>query len=190
MQMQNALQTPVKPLLYPQPPLGQEARVEAVFAAVTQYIGFVPDALRLYSFSPPLLENFVANITYFNSGERLSPALMAMIRYTISNAGQCAFCIDMNESLLADMGIDLEAVRRARANPALAPLPDREKTLLALAVKAIDGADSLDAADIQGAIAAGWSERDVFDAVAQASNMRALNHLLRAFKVEAQGVYA
>jgi alkylhydroperoxidase family enzyme len=179
-----------KPLLDPVPPQGQEARVEAVFDAVKQHIGFVPDALRLYSFSPPLLENFVGNISYFNSGERLAPSLMAMIRYIISNAAQCSFCIDLNEGFLTNMGLDLDTVRKARANPDLAPLPEREKTLLKIAVNAIDHPDRVGAAEIQAAKGQGWSERDIFDVVVQAANNRALNHVLRALKVEAQGAFA
>jgi len=67
--MQSPVQHHVKPLLNPIPPAGQENRVEAVYQAIQNHIGFVPDGLRLYSFSPPLLETFVGNVSYFNSGE-------------------------------------------------------------------------------------------------------------------------
>lgn len=189
------MQSPVrnmqqKPLLNPQSPQGQEARVDAVFDAIKQHIGFVPDALRLYSFSPPLLETFVGNISYFNSGERLSPALMAMIRYQVSSEAKCNFCIDMNEGFLTNMGLDLGAVRAARGNPDIAPLPAKEKVLLKIAVKAVQQPDSIGEQEIQDAKTQGWSERDIFDAVVQAANNRALNFVLRTFKVDAQGVFA
>jgi len=188
--MQSPAQHQVKPLLNPQAPLGQESRVDAVYQAIQNHIGFVPDGLRLYSFSPPLLEGFVGNVSYFNSGERIAPALMAMIRYLVSTEAQCNFCIDMNEGFLSNMGHDLEAIRAARANPDLAPFPAKEKTLLKLAVKAVHDPDSVGEKDIQEAKAQGWSERDIFDAVAQAASNRAFNYVLRTFKVEAQGVYS
>lgn len=189
------MQSPVrnmqqKPLLNPQPPHGEEARVDAVFDAIQKYIGFVPDALRLYSFSPPLLESYVGNISYLNSGERLSPALMAMIRYLVSSEAKCNFCIDMNEGILSNMGVDLGAVRAARGNLDQAPLNDKEKVLLKLAVKAVQQPDSIGEADIQEAKKHGWSERDIFEVVVQAANMRSLNYVLRTFKVEAQGAFA
>ncbi len=189
------MQSPVRnmqqqPLLNPQPPQGQEARVEAVFDAIKQHIGFVPDALRLYSFSPPLLESYVGNISYFNSGERLSPALMAMIRYQVSSEAKCNFCIDLNEGFLSNMGLDLDAVRAARGNLDLAPLPPKEKVLLKIAVKSVQQPDSIGEHDIQEAKAQGWSERDIFDAAAQAASIRGLNFVLRTFKVEAQGAFA
>ena len=187
--MQSPVQHHVKPLLNPRPPQGQESRVEAVYQAVQSHIGFVPDGLKLYSLSPPLLETFVGNISYFNSGKRLSPALMAMIRYMVSSQAKCNFCIDMNEGFLTNMGIDLDAVRAARGNLDIAPLPAKEKILLKLAVKSVQDPDSVSAQDIQEAKANEWSERDIFDVVAQAASNRAFNYLLRTFKVDSQGAF-
>ena len=180
----------VKPLLNPVPPAGQENRVEAVYQAIQKHLGFVPDGLRLYSFSPPLLETFVGNVSYFNSGERLSPALMAMIRYVVSSEAKCNFCIDMNEGFLTNMGFDLDVVRAARNNLDSAPFPANEKILLKLAVKSVNDPDSVSAHDVQEAKDNGWSERDIFDAVAQAASNRAFNYVLRTFKVDAQGAFA
>ena len=188
--MQSPVQHQVKPLLNPQAPIGEESRVDAVFQAVKNHIGFVPDGLRLYSFSPPLLEAFVGNVSYFNSGERISPALMAMIRYMVSTEAGCHFCIDMNEGFLTNMGLDLDAVRAARTNPDSAPFPAKEKVLLSLAVKAVHDPDSVSEKDMEEARAQGWSDRDIFDAVAQAASNRAFSYVLRAFKVESQGAFS
>lgn len=179
-----------QPLLNPCPPIGEEARVNAVLGAIEQKLGFVPDGLRLYSFSPPLLENFVGNIGYFNSGERLSPALMAMIRYLVSWNSKCQFCIDMNEGFLSNMGVDIDQVRAARANPEAAPVSDKERPLLRIALKSVLDPDNVGATDVAAARAKGWSERDIFDAVAQAASNRAFSQVLRTFKVEHQGAYS
>lgn len=179
-----------KPLLVPYPPAGEEDRVGAVFKAVQDHIGFVPDGLRLYSFSPPLLENFVANVSYFNAGTRLAPSLMAMIRYLVSWQSECQFCIDMNEGFLTNMGLKLDDIRAARANPEIAPIPEKEKPLLRLALKAVNGQGSLEAGDLDAARAHGWSDRDIFDVVAQAASNRSFNMILRAFNVEHQGAFA
>jgi alkylhydroperoxidase family enzyme len=187
--MQHATQPISKPLLTPRAPQGDEARVAAVFGAIEKHLGFVPDALRLYSFSPPLLENFVANISYFNSGERLPPALMAMVRYLVSSQAKCQFCITMNEGFLLNMGHALDAIRAARTNPELAPLPEKEKSLLRIALKAVNSPDAVMAADIEAAHTHGWSDRDIFDVVAQAASNRALNLVLRTFNVEQQGTF-
>ena len=188
--MQNPAVSNTKPLLNPLPPAGEEARVNAVFGAIEQKLGFVPDGLRLFSFSPPLLENFVSNVGYFNSGERLSPALMAMIRYLVSWNAKCQFCIDLNEGFLANMGVDLDQVRAARENHEAAPVQEKERPLLRIAIKSVQDPESVGLADVAAARAAGWSEREVFDVVAQAASNRAFNQVLRTFKVEGQGVFA
>ena len=187
--MQNAMSNK-QPLLNPCPPIGEEARVDAVLGAIEQKLGFVPDGLRLYTFSPPLLENFVGNVGYFNSGDRLSPSLMAMIRYLVSWNSKCQFCIDMNEGFLSNMGVDIDQVRAARTNPEAAPVQEKERPLLRIALKSVLDPDSVSASDVEAARNIGWSERDIFDAVAQAASNRAFSQVLRTFKVEHQGVFS
>lgn len=175
------------PLIQPTPPAEDHAKVEAIFQAVENQMGFVPDALRLYGISPPLLEAFLAAVGYFQGGTKLSPQLTAMIRYLVSSSAQCRFCIDLNEGWLMQMGLDLDRLRAARDNPAQAPLPPNELTLLQLALTAVEDQDRVTAELIDEAKAAGWGEREVFDAVVAAANNRALNIVLRSFKVETQG---
>lgn len=179
-----------KPLVTPQVPAGEEQRVGGILDAITQRLGFVPDGLRLYTLSPPLLENFVGAVAYFNGGTRLRPMLTAMIRYLVSWQSKCQFCIDMNEGFLTGMGLQLDEIRAARTDLELAPLPEQEMSLLRIALKSVDHPDSVTHADLEKARAQGWQDRDVFDAVVQAANNRAFNLVLRTFNVEHQGVFA
>lgn len=188
--MQNLELRNERPLLLPAAPAGEEERVATLLRGFEQRLGFIPDGLRLYSLSPPLLETFAANVGYFNSGERLSPQLMAMIRYLGSWHARCGFCIDFNEALLVNMGLDPDAVRAARDNPQAAPLDPREMPLLRLALKSTREPEQVTTLDIEAAHAAGWTDRDVFDVVAQAASNRAFNYVLRTFNVEHQGVFA
>lgn len=181
---------PTRPLLTPVPPPGEEQRVEAVLEMARQHLGFVPDGLRLYSFSPPLLENFFSNVGYFLNGTSLSPLLTTMIRYLVSAGAHCQFCIDLNEGFLDQMGVDLDTARAARANPALAPVTEAEHALLDIALRAVTDPEGVDATAIEAARAQGWSDREIFDAAAQAVNNRAFNFMLRTFNIEQQGAYA
>jgi len=188
--MSQIAEQTVTPLITPQPPQDQEARVAEILAGIQEHIGFVPDGLKLYSFSPPLLESFVGNISYFNGGSSIPPSLMAMIRYLVSVKADCSFCIDMNEGFLMNMGFDLKQVRAARKDPDLAPFDDREKALLILSLKAVDAPIAVNEQDLQAVRQHGWSDRDIFDAVVQANNNRAFNNILHTFNIEHQGVYA
>ena len=180
----------VQPLISPVVPTGEEDRVAGVLAAVEDHIGFVPDGLRLYSFSPPLLETFVGNISYFNGGTELAPTLMAMIRYLVSWQAECHYCIDLNEGFLVNMGLDIDEVRAARAHPETAPLAENEIPLLLLALKSVNSPEKVNEQDIASVRKIGWSDRDIFDVVVQAANNRSFNLILSTFKLEHQGAYA
>lgn len=177
------------PLLQPTVPGADQSMVDEIFAGVEAHIGFVPDGMKLYSISPPVLQTFVQGVGYFLGHESLRQELLAMIRYLGSSDAGCEFCISLNEGFLDNMGVDLDSARAARSNPDAAPVTDQEKVLLKLALKGITMPDAVTAQDIANARTAGWSDRQIFDAIALAANNRAFNLVLKTFNVEAQGVY-
>jgi len=179
-----------KALVTPVAPKGDEQRVAGILAAIEEHIGFVPDGLRLYSFSPPLLEAFVGNISYFNGGANIPPTLTSMIRYLASWQAECSFCINMNEGFLVNMGKDLDDIRAARSNPKAAPLEENEIPLLLLALRSLDEPKKINQDDLEAVRKHGWSDRDIFDAVTQAASNRAFNTILKTFNVEVQGAFA
>lgn len=190
--MQQAVQTQTnKPLINPQPPAADAEHVNAIFASIEQQLGFVPDGLKLYSLSPPVLDAFLSYVGYFNQGGTPLPkGLPAMIRYLTSWDYGCSFCVDMNEVFLTGMGFDLDDVRAARGNPDLAPFEKKERALLKLALKAVEAPDDVSQADMQDAYDYGWSDREIFDAVVQASSNRAFSTVLKTFNIEHQGALA
>jgi alkylhydroperoxidase family enzyme len=178
-------------LIHPQAPADDEEKVAAILGAIEERLGFVPDGLRLYSISPPLLESFVSNIGYFNSGgTELPPTLTAMIRYQISWNSGCSFCIDMNEGFLTSMGVDLDSIRASRNNPDAAPFDEKQKALLKLAIKSVNSPEDVSKTDLDEMRRWGWNDRSIFDAVVQAANNRAFNYVLRTFNIEHQGSLA
>lgn len=183
------MNTHAAPLLDPTPPAEDRVQVEAIFNQMKETLGFVPDGLRLYGISPPLLNTFVGNVAYFRGGTALSPVLTTLIRYLVSSAADCQFCIDMNEAFLDSMGVSLEQARAARQDLDKAPLEAREKLLLQLATRAVENDEAVTPEDLDRARAAGWSDREIFDAVVQAASNRAFNHVLRTFGIEQQGAF-
>ena len=176
-------------LLDPTPPQAERARVDAVFEMAEEMLGFVPAGMRLYGVSPSLLELFAGTVGYFRNGTALSPRLTAMIRYLVSDRADCRFCVDLNEGFLTSMGEDLEQVRAVRDDIARAPLDERERPLLQLALHAVTDPEQDAAALIAAARDAGWKEREIFDAVLQAASNRAFNHVLKTFNIETQDAF-
>lgn len=177
------------PLLQPIPPAAEQGRVAAIFRGIEQHMGGVPDGLRLYALSPPLLETFVASVSYFVQHSTLSHRLLGFARYLASDQVNCSFCVDYNHALLLNLGVDPAAIEASRENIDAAPLDEREKVLLALALKAVNTPDAVDRSDIAAAHALGCSDREIFEVVARVAMNRAFNIVLKTFNVERQGVF-
>lgn len=157
-------------LINPQVPAEDISKVNAIFNGIEEHMGFVPDGLRLYSVSPPLLESFVGAVGYFMAHQTLSQELLAMIRYLVSSDAGCSFCIDFNEGILMNQGKTAEQLQAAKENSANAPLSDEEKVMLNIALAAIENPEGINQNDLQKARDHGFSERDVFDVVTIAAN--------------------
>lgn len=179
-----------KSLITPVVSAEDQATVDSIFGMVQEHMGFIPDGLRLYSISPPLLQSFIGNVGYFMQHTRLSQPLLAMIRYLVSSGEGCQFCIDFNAAILLNLGITQEQLEAAQSSPEQAPLSSDEKHLLSIALSAINHPETVSRQDIDLAIEQGYSERDVFDVVAIAANNKAFTHVLRTFKIEQQGTFA
>lgn len=177
------------PLMQPTPPPGQEAAVEKMLAPLEEMLGFIPDPLRLMGVSPALLSGYLEHIGYYMEHPRLSPNFLAMLRYLVSDGSGCAYCISLNEQMLLQGGLALEAIRSARRDPATAPLPEGERALLALALKVVRQPDAVAAADLDAVRVHGWKEGDLFDAAYHGTRTLAMDLLLKAFKVETQGSF-
>ncbi len=177
------------PLLQPIPPADEQGRVAAIFRGIEQNMGGVPDGLRLYALSPPLLETFVASVSYFMRNSTLSHRLLGFARYLASDQVNCRFCVDYNHALLLNLGVDPAAIEASRESIAAAPLDGREKVLLALALKAVNTPEAVDSNDIAAAHAQGASDREIFEVVAGVAMNRAFNIVLKSFNVDQQGVF-
>ncbi len=182
----------MKALINPQPPAADEEKVAGIMKHIEENMGFVPDGLRMLGVSPVLLENMMGNVAYFMGHEELSQDLLWTIRYLNSEEVACNFCISFTGGMLMNnLGKSAEQLQAAKENPDNAPLSDKEKILLKIALASCDKPESVSADDIQKARDAGYSERNIFDAVAAAVNNRAFTLLLRTFKVdELQGSFA
>ena len=63
----------------------------------------------------------------------------------------------------------------------------RELALLKIALRAVDSSVQVSPQEIDTARGLGWSDREIFDAVAQASSNRAFNYVLETFGIGKQG---
>ncbi len=177
-------------LIDPVIPEKEQRLADKIFSGVEDRLGYVPDGLRLYGISPPLLQSFAGAVGYFMEHERISQKLLCFIRYLVSSDANCRFCIDFNQGLLLSLGVTEQELQDARNNPRAAPLDERERELLDIALTAVDDPEKIDAGRVDAARALGCSDRDVFEVVYVAANNRAFTTVLRTFNLEHQGAFA
>ena len=177
-------------LIDPVIPEKEQRLADRIFSGVEERLGYVPDGLRLYGISPPLLQSFAGAVGYFMGHERISQKLLSLIRYLVSSDANCRFCIDFNKGILLSLGMTEQELQNARTNPRAAPLDERERELLDIALTAVADPEKIDAARVDAARKLGCSDRDVFEVVYVAANNRAFTTVLRAFNLEHQGAFA
>ncbi|MDP2787035.1 MAG: carboxymuconolactone decarboxylase family protein [Pseudomonadota bacterium] len=166
-------------------PESATGEIAEIYAQIQNAWGRVPTPMQLRSVSPFLLKHQWAYYSSIMQHPTLTLPLTACIRMLVSQAGNCSYCIDMNSGMLINMaGWTPEQVAATRANFNDSPLSDKEKTLLGLVLKVTRDPNGVNAADVQAARDAGWSEGDIFDAANHGAGMVAGDILINAFKVE------
>lgn len=155
------------------PPAGEAGRGETIVAPFEEMLGRAPGGLRMLGTSPTLLEHYAGTIHYYLEHPRLGQPLLTFIRYLVSWRGDCAYCVDLNEDFLMRAGLDLDAIRATREDPASAPLDHPDQALLLVALDAVDAPESITPDRLEALRALGWSDRDILDAVWHATLNRA-----------------
>ncbi|MEJ2406677.1 MAG: hypothetical protein P8171_20760 [Candidatus Thiodiazotropha sp.] len=178
------------PYINPVPPADQLGKVEQLLAPFEAMLGRAPDALRLLSVSPPILENYIHNIHYYIAHGELGPVLTGMIRLLSSDSVACKYCIDLNQQLLLNEGIDLETLQRSRHDADAAPLDEKNLALLKLVQKAVTQPHETTPDDFAAVRDRGWSDRNIFEAIYHGHSSRAFAAMVESLNLKNEGALA
>jgi alkylhydroperoxidase family enzyme len=137
--------------------------------------------MELLSASPAYLERQMDNIAYYRSHKKLTPPLLAAIRYLAAENCGHAFCTVFNGGILKKMGLTDQDLAQLRADPQNANLEENEATMLAFVKKTLEAPESVTSADIEALRGQGYEDSDIFDAVGQAAGMIAGAVFYKAF---------
>ena len=160
-------------------------KVAEVYGQIRQMMGRVPNAFQLYSSSPALLEQQMQQIAYYRQHPDLSFPLLAMVRMLVSQHNDCQYCVGFNEVMLMHRaGLTQEQVAATKRNPADAPLPEKEKAMLLLVLKATKTPKMVEKSDLDKLRALGWSDSDIMDAVYHGARNAAVDIMFNTFKIE------
>lgn len=162
-----------------------EGAVAETYQDISKMIGFVPNALRMYSTNPVMLRQRWAGISYYFQHPTLSGSLFACIRLLVSVTQRCEYCITLNTGMLMNQfGVKPEQIEAMKQNPEGAPIDDKEKALLVFVLRSVADSNGTTAAEIQSLRDTGCTDQEIFDALSHGAQQVAGDIMLNALKVE------
>ena len=156
-----------------------------IYQQAEQMMGYVPNALKMHSINPAMLEHLWEYMGTVMDHPTLSGELFTCIRMLVSVRYDCQYCIHMNESMLMNMsGYTAEQIAAIKQDPASAPLLEKEKALLDYVIRAVRDSNAVDERDVDKLRAHGCTDLEIYDALRHGANQVMGDILLNAFKVE------
>jgi uncharacterized peroxidase-related enzyme len=151
--------------LRPTPRAKLDADMKKYFQVCEEKLGFVPNVLAAYSFSPAKLRAFVNQYNDLMLGESgLTKLEREMLAVVVSSANRCYYCLTAHGAAVRALSRDPELGEMLVMNWRTAPLPKRERALLEFAHKLTVTPSEVGEPDRQALRAAGFSEHDIWDA--------------------------
>lgn len=167
-------------LLETQSPESATGTVAQSYAAFPKGMG-VPVPLQLLSASPKLLERQMELIRLYMTHPRLTPGLLAAIRYAAAVRSGHVACQTLNQGMLERMGMgDQEICSLPDPNKEI-PLEESEALMFRFVMRCLDDPASITAADVEALHEEGYADSDILDAVFHGAGMLAGAVLYKAF---------
>lgn len=173
-------------LIQTTPPEKAQGKLAELYAEVEQIFGAVPNNVRMLGVSPAILENQLQLIGHYVGHPTLTTPFLASVRMLVSKACHSPYCQNLNAGLLMNAGFSTEQIAAMQANPADAPLDQKEKPLLLFVLKACDNPHSITAADVNHLRSSGWSEEHILDALAHGARMVGTNIIFDTLKIDSE----
>ena len=161
-----------------------EGQAKEIYDFMMENAGVIPAPLQLASASPWLLDNYWQSIQHFSQHPNLGFGLLSSIRYLVAQQYDYAFCTGFNKNLLKMQGLSDEDIAKMEKDPLQTPLEDRERAMVAFVMKAVKTSDAVDKEDVDRLHELGWTDSDIMDALAHATNMIGSSILMKTFKMD------
>jgi alkylhydroperoxidase family enzyme len=161
-----------------------EGKVKEIYDFMQKNVGVIPAPLQLASASPKMLEAAWQSIQYYSRHPTLGFGLLSSIRYLVAQQYDYAFCTGFNKNLLKMQGLSDEDIEKMENDPLQTPLEDKDRSMVAFVMKAIKTPDAVEQQEVDQLHEQGWTDGDIFDALAHGTNMVASSILMKAFKMD------
>jgi uncharacterized peroxidase-related enzyme len=145
-------------------PEALDGDLQELFALCIEKLGIVPNVLRAYSLRPQKLRNFVAmynELMLAPSG--LSKLEREMVAVVVSSANRCYYCLVAHGQAVRRLSGDPELGEMLVMNYRVAPVEQRQRTMLDFAWKLTTAPATIGEDDREGLRRVGLGDEDIFD---------------------------
>ncbi len=156
-------------------------RQEKYFRVCEEKLGFVPNVLKAYAFSPAKLQAFMDMYNDLMLGDSgLSKQEREMIAVVVSSVNHCYYCLTAHGAAVRQLSGCPELGEQMVMNYRAAPLDQRQKAMLDFAWKLTTEPAVIEEVDREALRAHGFSDRDIWDIAAVASFFNMSNRMAAA----------
>jgi len=158
-----------------------EPDMERYFEVCREKIGFVPNVLEAFAFSPAKLRNFVNihnELMLDDSG--LSKLEREMIATVVSSLNHCYYCLVAHGATVRKLSGDPVLGELMAMNYRKAELDERQRAMLDFAVMITERSHEVGEAERQKLRDVGFSDPDIWDIIAVASFFNMTNRMASA----------
>jgi uncharacterized peroxidase-related enzyme len=177
---------PVTALDIPEPDeAALSPQMQAYFARCREKLGLVPNVLRAHAFDEAKLSAFIGiynDLMLAPSG--LTKTEREMIAVAVSAENRCVYCLTAHGAALRELTGDPALAEVIAQNWRAAPLPARQRAILAFAVKLTRAPAEMSETDRAALRDAGLSEREIWDTAAVAAFFNMSNRLAAAVEMQ------
>ncbi len=159
-------------------------QTKEIYDTMLKNAGVIPAPLQLASASPWMLDMFWQSIRYYSSHPNLGFGLLSTIRYLVAQQYDYLFCTGFNKNLLKMQGLTEEDIAKMEEDPLQAPLDDRDRAMVNFVMKAVKTPEAVAKEDVDRLHELDWTDSDIMDALAHATNMIGSSILMKTFKMD------
>ncbi len=160
--------------------------VMAFFSYARGFKGVADVFMRDPELYEPMIE-FISRVMTRESD--VSVVEREMIAAYVSERNGCKFCIGVHRETLHSLGVEDEVIDAIPTGSAAPEFDTRQRSAFAFVDVLVDRPQALSQADVDRAVAAGWSEQAVEDIVNVVGVFSYVNRLIDAFGVQGQPAY-
>jgi uncharacterized peroxidase-related enzyme len=166
-----------------------EPRAKAVLDGVQKGLGFIPNMYANMANSPSMLETYGAGYKMFREDSGFKPAEQEVVFLTISHENGCEYCMAAHSMVGEKMsGVPAPVLNALRSG---LPLPDAKLQALSVFTRIMVASRGKPTRqDLQGFLAAGFSERQVLEIILAIAVKTISNYSNHVFHTDVDPVFA